>query len=635
MILEYFRNRKSLGWFFGAALLGLVIIAFVALYFPDFMGDPATAALRRGVAWVDGQPIAASTFLDRYRDTARAYQEQTGGTFSTSLARRLGIPEQVATDLVRNRVLVLEAERHGLEVSDDEVSEAIRSTPAFQQNGVFIGAQAYLNLLASARLDPRDFEASLRADLLADKLRLLVTGTPHVSDLELVDEYRRRNEHASLELWFLPNAAHTADVEATEEEARARYDADPAALEIPAQRRVRYLTLSEQTLAEEVTVRRREVQRHYDRNLFEYQTGDQATASHILLRADSGSEGDEAATMTLAARLAERAREGEDFAELARTYSADEATAATGGSLGAFGPEDMVPEFSEVVFSMAPGEISDPVRTDYGFHVIRLETRQPAETTPLEEVAEAIESQLRQEKAAERLSERVIELADRVSSARSLDELVEGHPLLFAQESTLFGASDTIVELGSEEAARLAFETEVGGVAGPVQLPLGVAFMEVLEEQPPRIPEFDEVREELLATMREERAAALAEAAADALRSTLASGGSGELDPTPLTNWFRGSALGAAGLLPEAEAAVFGAGAGDLVGPLQAERGFALVRVVETSGHEPDTFEEQKDAFRGQLVEEKKTRLWSAFLGAAAQRYEIRIDREALYALLG
>ena len=76
----------------GAGLLALVILAFVALYFPDFMGDPATAAMRRGVAWVDGQPIAASTFLDRYRNVARLYQEQSGGEFSPALARQLGIP---------------------------------------------------------------------------------------------------------------------------------------------------------------------------------------------------------------------------------------------------------------------------------------------------------------------------------------------------------------------------------------------------------------------------------------------------------------------------------------------------------------------------------------------------------------
>ena len=633
MILEYFRNRKSLGWFFGAALLGLVIIAFVALYFPDFMGDPATAALRRGVAWVDGEPIPASVFLDRYRDTARRYQEQTGGSFSTALARQLGIPEQVVSELIRSRVLVLEAERHGLQVTDQEVGASIRTTPAFQQNGVFIGTDAYLDLLRGARLNPRDFEASLRSDLLAEKLRLLITESPHVSDLEVVQEYRRRNENASLELWFLPAAARTAEVEFNEEEVRQRYDADPASMEIPVQRRIRYLTLSEQTIAEEVSVRRREVQRHYDRNLFEYQTGEQAEASHILLRPES--EADEEATRTLAARLAERARDGEDFAELARTYSADEATAEAGGVLGTFGPEEMVPEFSEAVFAMMPGEISDPIRTDYGFHVVRLQRRQAAETQPLEEVENEIEARLRREKAAQRLSERVIELGDRVPGASSLEELSTGYPLLIAQESGFFSANEPVAELGSAEVAALAFETEIGRLAGPVQLPLGFAFIEVVEERLPHIPDFEDIRDALTTAVRNEMAMERTREAARALAADLVNGASPDLDPTPIANWFRGSPLGAAGILPQAEALVFAAEPGEVVGPLETEHGFALVRVESRSGYDPATFEEQKESFRDQLAEEKRQRWWSSFFGAAANRYEIRIDRQALYALLG
>ncbi|MYB31666.1 MAG: hypothetical protein F4Y20_03835, partial [Acidobacteria bacterium] len=370
MILEYFRNRRSVGWFVGAGLLGLVILAFVALYFPDFMGDPATAAMRRGVAWVDGEAIPASTFLDRYRNVARMYQEQSGGEFSPALARQLGIPEQVVGELVRSQVLVREAERLGIEVTNTEVGTSIATSPTFQENGVFIGRDAYLAMLRAARLNPRDFEDSIRSDLMTEKLRALITESPHVSDLELREEYRRRNESASLDVWFLTVDSRRGDVEVTEAAARERYEAEPAAFEVPEQRRIRYLTLSEQILAEEVSVRQREIQRYYNRNLFQYQMGEQAEASHILLQAET--EADEDATRTLAARLAERARAGEDFAELARTYSADEVTREAGGALGVFGPEEMVPEFSEAVFNMMPGEISDPVRTDYGWHVVRL-----------------------------------------------------------------------------------------------------------------------------------------------------------------------------------------------------------------------------------------------------------------------
>jgi peptidyl-prolyl cis-trans isomerase D len=614
-------------------LLGLVILAFVALYFPDFMGDPATAAMRRGVAWVEGEPIQASTFLDRYRNVARMYQEQSGGDFSPALARQLGIPEQVVGELVRSRVLLLEARRLGLQVTNTEVGTSIATSPTFQENGVFIGRDAYLSMLRAARLNPRDFEDSVRSDLLTEKLRLLITESPHVSDLELREEYRRRNENASLDVWFLTADSQRGEVEVTEAEARGRYDAGPEEFEVPEQRRIRYLTLSEQTLAEEVSVRQREIQRYYNRNLFNYQVGEQAEASHILLQAES--ESDEDATRTLAARLAERARTGEDFAGLARTYSADEATREAGGALGVFGPEEMVPEFSEAVFSMMPGEISDPVRTDYGYHVIRLDRRQAAETRELSEVEGEIETRLRQEKAATLLTERVLELGERTGGADSLDNLTSDYPLWIPQESDFFSAGDSVAGPGSAELSTLAFDLEIGAVGGPIRLPTGYAFVEVLEERPPHVPDFEEIREQVIATLEGEQAKSLVEEAGQTLRDRVAGGQTIDTDPTPLERWFRGSPLGVAGMLPGVEETVFGAAVGEVVGPLEADRGYAVVRINGKEGFSEATFEEQKEPFRAQMAEEKKQRIWAAFVSAAGERYNIRIDRQALNALIG
>lgn len=633
MILEYFRNRKSVGWFFGAGLLLLVIVAFVALYFPDFMGDPATAAMRREVAWVDDEAISASEFLDRYRQAARSWQEQSGGQFSPALARQVGLPDQVAAELVRDRLLVLEAKRFGIRVSDSEVGEWITTAPSFQQNGAFVGREAYLGMLRAARLDPRDFEESLRQDLLSQKLQRLVTQSLHVSDLELVEEYRRRNENAALEVWFVASAGHRGAAEVTDDDARRRYEADPEAFELPARRRVRYLTLSASSVAEEITVNRREIQRHYNRNLFQYQQGEQAEASHILLTPES--EAAEAETEELAAELRDRARGGEDFAELARAYSADEATAADGGSLGVFGPEEMVPEFSDAVFSMSPGEISDPVRTDYGFHIVRLETRQAAETQELAEVEEDIRALLRQQKSAERLDELVIELEQRAPGAGSLEDLGRGYPSLLPQESEFFSAEESVPALGSAEVAARAFELEVGEVGGPVRLANGFAFFEVVERRPPEVPEFEETKERLLEQLRDEAAMDAAAAAASGIAASVAAGERTAEDPATFESWFRGSPLGAAGLLERAEERIFAASVGEVVGPIAVADGFAVVRVNGLAGFAESVFEEQKETFRAQLAEEKKGRLWAAFLGAAQDRHSVRIDRRAIHDLIG
>jgi peptidyl-prolyl cis-trans isomerase D len=295
----------------------------------------------------------------------------------------------------------------------------------------------------------------------------------------------------------------------------------------------------------------------------------------------------------------------------------------------------MVPEFSEAVFSMMPGEISDPVRTDYGYHVVRLDSRQAAETRELSEVETEIESRLRQEKAGALLTERVLELGERVEDADSLDDLTRDYPLLIPQESDFFSAVGPVAGLGSAEAAALAFETEIGAVGGPVRLPTGYAFIEVIEERPPHIPEFETIREQVIAELEGERAQSLAEEASRDLRERVAAGSAVETDPTPLERWFRGSPLGMAGMLPSAEESVFGAEVGAVVGPLSADRGYAVVRINAKEGFSEAIFEEQKEPFRAQMAEEKKQRVWAAFVTAAGDRYEIRIDRQALNDLIG
>ena len=282
-----------------------------------------------------------------------------------------------------------------------------------------------------------------------------------------------------------------------------------------------------------------------------------------------------------------------------------------------------------------PGEIGDPVRTDYGYHVIRLDNRQAAETRELSEVEGEIETRLRQEKAATLLTERVLALGEEAEGARSLDALTGDYPLLIPQESDFFSRGDPVAGPGSTPLATLAFDLEIGAVGGPVRLPTGYAFIEVLEERAPHVPEFETIREQVMATLEGERAKSLAHAAGRSLRDRVADGQTVPTDPTPLERWFRGSPLSVAGMLPAAEETLFGATIGEVVGPLEAERGYAVVRINGKEGFSETTFREQKEPFRNQLAEEKKQRIWAAFVGAAGERYDIRIDRQALNDLIG
>src|SRR3990172_2879351 len=204
-MLKYFRNRKSLGWLVGAFLLILVIFAFVAFYIPDFLRGTGVAGSGE-VAWVEGPPISSQEFLRSYRAQEQQYRQQLGPQFSPDLMRQLGFDNLVLRQLVQNQILFLEAERQGIAVTDQEVSDFIVSLATFQSGGKFIGREAYLSFLSRNQMNASQFEEQMRQDLMVQKLQKLVTDAVVVPEADVEEEYRRRNEKLRLEYVFVPKA---------------------------------------------------------------------------------------------------------------------------------------------------------------------------------------------------------------------------------------------------------------------------------------------------------------------------------------------------------------------------------------------------------------------------------------------
>src|SRR5437870_9705767 len=190
------RHRDWLKW-----SLGLVCVAFVLFYIPDFLrGSGADAASSDTVAKVDGREISSADFRRTYQAQLQAYRSAYGNNMSDQLLKQLGIEQQILQQMVDERASLAEAARLGIKVSDEEVAQRIYSIPAFQENGAFIGAQRYQQLLAAQRppLSPSEFEESVRRSLVVEKLRLAVTEWLSVSDREQEQEYRRRNANVKL-----------------------------------------------------------------------------------------------------------------------------------------------------------------------------------------------------------------------------------------------------------------------------------------------------------------------------------------------------------------------------------------------------------------------------------------------------
>src|SRR3990172_4195238 len=601
-MLKYFRNRKSLGWLVGAFLLVLVIFAFVAFYIPDFMTGTGVAGSGE-VAWVEGTPISSQEFLRSYRAQEQQYRQQLGSQFSPDLLRQLGFDNLVLRQLVQNQILFLEAQRQGISVTDQEVSEFIVSLPMFQSDGTSPGRDPYLNLLARNSLSASQFEAQLRQDVMRQKLQSLVTDGIVVPDADIEEEYRRRNEKLHLEYAFVSKAEFEAQVQVTEEEARRFYDDNKKKeFERPVQRKVRFITLTPQLFASAVSVSDREVERYYQQNSSRYETGDQVAASHILFK--TGPDTDEEAVRKKAEAVLAQAKAGADFAELARQHSED-TSAENGGDLGLFGKGQMVPEFEAAAFALQEGQLSDLVRSTYGFHIIKLNGRQAAFVRPLDSVRDEIRNTLTQEKARAKMEEAVDSAAEKLRVSGSVDALSAEYPVLVPQETAFFGRSDNLPQLGnSPEAARAAFENEVGQVSSSVRLGNGYAFLQVLEERPAGTPDFEEVKEEARNQFRDQKVMELAQARAEALRETLLTEGPEKagIELLSTESFFRGSQLPEAGRSASVNARAFAISPGELSAPLSADNGFVLVRVLEITGFSPVDFAAQKPGFLEQIT---------------------------------
>jgi peptidyl-prolyl cis-trans isomerase D len=484
------RHRNWLKW-----SLGLVCLAFVIFYIPEFLPtDGSATTLGGSVAVVEGQEIRADDFRRAYQAQIQAYRGAYGAQMNDQLLKQLGIDRQVLQQMVDEQAALAEARRLGVRASDQEVAHRIASLPAFQENGAFIGEQRYRQFLAQQRppLTPARFEESMRDALTIEKLRASLTGWMSVGDAELEREYRRRNERVKLSVVTLTADSVRSDVTASDADVASYFESHQETFRIPEKRKIKYLLVDLDAMRAKTVVPEADIERAYNAGIAQYSTPEQVRASHILLKTE-GKE--EAAVRTQAEYLLQQAKSGADFAGLAKKYSQDEGSAKNGGDLDFFGRGRMVPEFDSVVFTMEPGQISDLVKTQFGFHIIKLAEKKASTTRPIAEVRPQIQDQLAMERAQAAGSELAGRLAGQIKKPADLDAVAAANGLQ-VQESGLFARNEPILGLGaSPQVSSRAFELGDGEVSEQLQTGRGFVFMTVSGKQPSYLPKLDEVKE--------------------------------------------------------------------------------------------------------------------------------------------
>ena len=632
--------RRHKGWLKWS--LGLVVLAFVFLYVPGFLDETAVTGMPNDVlAEVGEHEITVAQFRQLYLAQLQQYRLQTSGEISEEVLRSLGIDRQILQGLINRYAALTEADRLGLVVSDAEVRERILSIPGLQEDGQFIGEQrvAQLLRLESPPMTLIQYQEEVRSNILLERLQALVTNWISVSDEDVAEEHRRRNERVKVEVVAFRGDDYREQVEVTDDDIQLLYDEESFAYQVPEKRKLRFLLIDEPAIFETITPTEAELQQYYDSNISEYSTPIQVRPSQILLRTADAEEAD---VQARAEALVDEARGGADFAELARQHSDDAETVDRGGDLGLLDRGFMLPELEAAAFDLDVGEVSDPVRSSFGFHIFTVTEKQEESTQPLDEVRDTIANTLKQERASSRSSALAQAISAEVSAPEDLERAASARGFE-VQESGFVAPGEPILGLGmASNVSTQASQMEIGEVTGPLTTPTGPVFVTVVDRQDSFIPPLDDVRAEVREEVLRRKALTLARARAAEVASTLREADdfseaamAAELVVGTSDLITRGSSFPEVGSNAALEAVAFELPVGGVSDAVEVGNASAVVHVVERQEITPAELEETRESLRDELLQTRQDQFYSSYMQGVQEQLRINVDLAALELAVG
>ncbi len=474
------------------------------------------------VAVVDGKEITGVEFGRAYDQLLESYKRQFGGQLPEELINTLGIKQQAVNGLVQQELVRKGAGQLGLVISDQEVQRVIEGLSAFQSGGAF-DLNTYRAVLARERLSTTAFEEGLRNDLLEQRVREAFAGFAQVSDEEIRQWLDYSNLQLQLRYALLSRTSFQDQVQADDKALAAWYDANKEQYRPAAEYKFDYLFFPFAADMGEVQVSGEEKRAYFDEHASQWQVPEQRHVRHILFRTTQDSSAEERAAKKEAAQQAlSLLRGGGDFAELADSLTEDPSGKGRGGDLGSIARGQMVPAFEEAAFSLAPGALSEVVESPFGFHLIKVESVQPAVEPNFEKKEKEINEILTQQKVRGITFKKASSAYEGVIRAGSLNKFSadKGQKL----ESTDYVSQQAVPQqyalLHDAAIAKPAFSLGKGELSSIVEGKEGYAILLVNDIKTPQIPALDAIRERVLADYTREKSAELLRQAADAaLRS--------------------------------------------------------------------------------------------------------------------
>lgn len=469
-----------------------IIVVVIALVFIFWGVGANLTGDRQAALVVNGAEITFQQYQQAYDRAFQRLSDQFGGNVPKGLAETFGVKQQVINQLIQTALLRQGAERMGLFVSGQEIRQIIEQMVQFQENGVF-NIERYKAVLATNRMAPTKFEDSMRIDRLSEiAAREIGNFASVATDFEIQEIYSQQNEKMAVKYVKISPDQFIDKVNIDDNALKAWFETVKDNYKSEPQIQLKYLAFTYDSVGRKITIDSSKISEYYQNNIEKYQVPEQRHARHILLKAgeeDSAEQHQEQAQK--AAEIQALAKKGGDFSALAQEYS-EGPSKDSGGDLGFFSAGQMVAPFDNAVFAMQPGEISDVVKTQFGYHIIYLEEIKPAETTPLEKVTAEITTTL-QQKEAESLAFQIANDAyEGIIGAGSLTKYAETNPDMHIQQTDFFPRSKAPADLKNDaQFLDKAFELNKGELSSLIKGQSGYAILFAEDFKEPEIPSFE------------------------------------------------------------------------------------------------------------------------------------------------
>jgi peptidyl-prolyl cis-trans isomerase D len=639
---------KAKKYILGGLLLIICAAMVITLIPGGFLGDAFGFGTPAGVlAKVGDQEIT----LSEAQQTARYIARQQFGGRSVPPQYLSFFTRQAVESLVTQKAMLVEAERMGLTVSDQELRDSLQRAfaPQLFPGGNFVGQEAYENFVQqSFEMSVPQFESQFKIELLLSKLRNIVEGAATVSDPELQQAYTKRNTKVKFDYAVLTYDDIMKQIKPTDAELKAYFDKNKDLYKnaIPEKRKAQYVVIDTAKLQDKVQVTPDELRRYYSQHQDEYRVPEQVTLRQIVIKTPApGPDGkvDQKALDAARAKAQEvlnKVKAGGNFADLAKKYSEDTATAKNGGEVGAVQRGQTMPEIDKAAFSMSKGQTSDLIQTGLGFFIVQVTEKQAAHVKPLDEVKPQIEQAVKQEKVG-RDAEALANTVQSQARTGGLASAAQKNGLDLV-DTGMVGMTDSLPGIGSApEFMQALFQARQNGPVENVHIPQGFILFQVTAVQPPAEPTFDQIKARVETDFKNERAGALLAQKTQQLTDRAHAehnlkAAAKEVGATVKTSELvtPQSQVPDIGSMSGPASAAFALKPGEISGPLAVGRNGVVLAMVERQEPTPAEFAKDKDQVRQQVLFQKRQEMFELFASNLRTRMQkdgkIRINQKEL-----